>query len=111
MFHTIFEALPSQTRGREIARTDNFGDAQSIASNMSKVYTEFTYTVENGNIGRTLTYKGGQLTGDTFKGECRECYLAITRNALIPQSHWVHSHTGTVYSDAEDFPYHAAVEV
>lgn len=42
----IFEALPTQTRGREFAQTELPADAHSIATTMSAKYPEFLYTVE-----------------------------------------------------------------
>lgn len=98
----IFEALPSQQRGREIARTENLGDATSIASNMGKVYTEFVYTVEIESIdtapqqGRILTYKAGEQQSDHFTGTCTVCDDRIQRDATTrEQSAWLHTATGS----------------
>lgn len=58
----IFEALPTQTRGREFATTELPADAHAIAEAMSAKYPEFVYTIAGEWNGEqfTIRYQDGR---------------------------------------------------
>lgn len=83
MSHRIIEIQPWDNRRTEIATAENYANAYTIAKVMSEKFPEVTYEAVNGNIERTITYKGGKLVSEVMEGReisarywCQEHYMA-----------------------------------
>lgn len=83
MSHRIIEIQPWDNKRTEIATAENYANAYTIAKVMSEKFPEVTYEAVNGNIDRTITYKGGELVSEVKEGReisarywCQEHYMA-----------------------------------